>query len=175
MGERESAMKYLMRERVFGIGDDHWITTEHGDKAFLVDGKALRIRETFELKDHHTGEVVAVIKKKMIAVRDTMMIDRDDDRIATVKKKLITVFRDKYIAELEDAVGGGEIEIHGNFTDHEFTMERDGHWVAQVSKKWFSIRDTYAIEVAEGEDVPLLLSVAVCVDHLHAEEHPHEV
>ncbi|WP_075003808.1 LURP-one-related/scramblase family protein [Streptacidiphilus jiangxiensis] len=175
MRKKDSAMKFLMRERVFGIGDDHWITTEHGDKAYLVDGKALRVRETFELKDHHTGEIVAVIKKKLISVRDTMVVERDDHRIATVKKKLITVFRDKYLAELEGEVGGGEIEVHGNFTDHEFTMERDGRRIAQVSKKWFSVRDTYAIDVADGEDIPLLLSVAVCVDHLHAEEHPHEV
>jgi uncharacterized protein YxjI len=167
-------MKFLMRERIFGIGDDHWITTEHGDKAFLVDGKALRIRETFELKDHHTGEIVAVIKKKLISVRDAMVIERDDHRAATVKKKLITVFHDKYLAELGDVVGGGEIEIHGSFTEHEFAMERDGRRIAQVSKKWFSVRDTYAIDVADGEDVPLLLSIAVCVDHLHAEEHPHE-
>ncbi|MEZ0067920.1 uncharacterized protein YxjI [Streptacidiphilus sp. MAP12-20] len=164
-------MKYLMRERVFGIGDDHWVTTEHGEKAFLVDGKALRVRETFELKDHATGEIAAVIKKKMISVRDTMVIERDDDRIASVKKKLMTVFRDKYLAELEDSVGGGEIEVAGHFTDHEFEMERDGRRIARVSRKWFSIRDTYAIDIEDGQDVPLLIAIAVCVDHLNAEEH----
>ena len=167
-------MKFLMRERVFGIGDDHWITTEHGEKAFLVDGKALRIRETFELKNHATGQIDAVIKKKLISVRDAMVVEREDHRIATVKKKLITVFRDKYLAELEDGVGGGEIEVIGNFTDHEFHMERDGRRIATVSRKWFSIRDTYAIDIADDQDVALLICVAVCVDHLNAEEHHRE-
>ncbi|MBF9068339.1 LURP-one-related/scramblase family protein [Streptacidiphilus fuscans] len=165
-------MKFLMRERIFGFGDDHWITTEHGEKAFLVDGKALRVRETFELKDHHTGEVVAVIKKKLLSVRDAMVVEQHHGgHLATVKKKLITVFHDKYLAELDGSVGGGEIEIVGNFTDHEFHLERDGRRIAVVSKSWFSVRDHYAIDVADGEDVPLLLSIAVCVEHLDAEEH----
>ena len=44
-------MRYLVRERLFTITDDFWVTDERGDKVFLVDGKALRLRETFELKD----------------------------------------------------------------------------------------------------------------------------
>jgi uncharacterized protein YxjI len=163
-------VKYLMRERIFGIGDDHWITTEQGEKAFLVDGKALRIRETFELKDP-SGEKVAVIKKKLVSVRDAMVVERDGDTLATVRKKLFTPFRDVYEAKLED---GRELEVHGDFFDHEFEIEDDGHRVARVSRKWFSIRDTYAIDIPDEidyADVPLLLSVAVCVDHLNGEEH----
>ncbi len=159
-----------MRERIFGIGDDHWITTEHGDKAFLVDGKALRIRETFELKDP-SGEKVAVIKKKLVSVRDAMVIERDGETLATVKKKLFTPFRDVYEAKLAD---GRELEVHGDFLDHEFDIEDDGRRVARVSRKWFSIRDTYAIDIPDEiayEDVAVLLSVAVCVDHLNGEEH----
>jgi uncharacterized protein YxjI len=163
-------MKYLMRERVFGIGDDHWITTEHGEKAFLVDGKALAIRETFLLKDPYTHQEVAKIQKKMLSVRDTMRVERDGETVATVKKKLFTPFRDKYEAKLAD---GRELEIHGDFTDHEFDIEDGGRRIARVSRKWFSVRDTYAIEVADDQDVPLLLCVAVCVDVLNAEEHKH--
>jgi uncharacterized protein YxjI len=37
-------MKYQMREEMFAIGDDYWIETDSGRRAFKVDGKALRIR-----------------------------------------------------------------------------------------------------------------------------------
>jgi uncharacterized protein YxjI len=161
-------MKFLMRERMFSVGDDHWITTEHGDKAFLVDGKVLRISDTFELKDVN-GVQVAVIKKKIVSVRDAMKIERDGATVATVKKKLFTPFHDKYEAHLDD---GREYEVSGNFLDHEFEIEdENGRRLAKVSKKWFSIRDTYGIDVEDGTDVPLLLSIAVCVDHLQQVEH----
>jgi uncharacterized protein YxjI len=41
--------RYLVREKVFSIGDDFWITDADGNQVFLVDGKALRLRQTFEL------------------------------------------------------------------------------------------------------------------------------
>ena len=161
-------MKFQMRERMFSVGDDHWITTEHGDKAFLVDGKVLRISDTFELKDAN-GVEVAVIKKKIVSVRDAMKIERGGDTIATVKKKLFTPIRDKYVAHLED---GREWEVSGDFLDHEFEIEdENGSRLAKVSKKWFSVRDTYGIQVEDDADIPLLLCIAVCVDHLQAEEH----
>jgi uncharacterized protein YxjI len=161
-------MKFLMRERMFSVGDDHWITTEHGDKAFLVDGKVLRISDTFELKDAD-GVEVAVIKKKIVSIRDAMKIERDGETVATVKKKLFNPLHDTYEAQLAD---GREFEVSGNFLEHEFEIEdNDGRRVAKVSKKWFSIRDTYGIHIEEGQDVPLLLCIAVCVDHLQRVEH----
>lgn len=44
-------MRFLVRDRLLGFGDDYWIEDEHGNKVFLVDGKAMRLRDTFELKD----------------------------------------------------------------------------------------------------------------------------
>lgn len=162
-------MKYVMKERLFGIGDDHWIENEHGDKAYLVDGKVLRLRDTFELKDQ-TGEVVAVIKKKVVTVRDAMKIEnRDGDVVATVREKLFTPFRDKFEVELAD---GSELKITGNLIDKDYRIEdSEGREVAEISRKWFSFRDAYGVRIAEGEDTALLLSVAVCVDHMVDHEH----
>jgi uncharacterized protein YxjI len=158
-----------MRERMFGLGDDHWIEDEHGEKAFLVDGKVLRVRETFELKDQ-AGRVVAVVRKKVVTVRDAMKIeDGHGTVVATVREKLFTPFRDKYKVELAD---GGELEIHGNLLDRDYRVEdAHGRELAQISRRWFSIRDSYGIKIHDGADTPLLLAVAVCVDHLVAEEH----
>jgi uncharacterized protein YxjI len=38
--------------------------------------------------------------------------------------------------------------------------------VATVSKRWFSLRDTYGIEIADGEDDVLILASAVVVDQV---------
>ena len=41
---------FQMRQRMFSIGDDFWIETNDGRRAFKVDGKALRIRKTLILE-----------------------------------------------------------------------------------------------------------------------------
>ncbi|MEU1421400.1 LURP-one-related family protein [Kitasatospora sp. NPDC005751] len=161
-------MRYLVREKLFAIGDDYWIEDDQGHKAFLVDGKVLRLRDTFELKDAD-GRVIAVVKEKAFTVRDAMRIeDADGEVVATVREKLFTPFRDKYLVEL---AGGGELKVHGDLIDKDYRIEDEhGDELARISRKWFRIRDTYGVEVADGADVGLLLAVAACVDHLTAQD-----
>jgi hypothetical protein len=47
----DGGMKYRMREKLFAIGDDYWIENDEGERAFKVDGKAMRIRKTLVLED----------------------------------------------------------------------------------------------------------------------------
>jgi LURP-one-related len=81
----DGGTKYRMREKLFAIGDDFWIENEGGERAFKVDGKALRIRETLVLEDPSGAELFTVQEKKP-HIRDTMEIERDGHTVATVKK-----------------------------------------------------------------------------------------
>jgi uncharacterized protein YxjI len=163
--EGPGGTRYRMREKLFAIGDDFWIETEDGQKAFKVNGKALRIRETFILEGP-SGDELFKIQEKKLHIRDTMKIERDGDTVATVKKALITPLRDRFAIELE---AGGELSAKGNIVDHEYEIERDGETVAEVSKRWFRIRDTYGIEIAPGENDPLILAATVCIDEMSGE------
>lgn len=154
--------RYRMREKLFAIGDDFWVENEAGERAFKVNGKALRLRSTFVLESP-SGEELFKIQEKKLHIRDTMAIERDGERVATIKKALITPLRGRYAIELE---GGGALSAKGNIVDHEYEIERDGQKVAEISKRWFRIRDTYGIEIARGENDALILAVAVCIDEM---------
>jgi uncharacterized protein YxjI len=154
--------RYQMREKVFAIGDDYWVETEAGERAFKVDGKALRVRSTFVL-ENPSGEELFKIQEKKLHIRDTMEVERGGDTVATVKKALISPLRDRFAIELAN---GGELGAKGNIVDHEYEIERDGHKVAEISKRWFRIRDTYGIEIAPGEDDALIVAATVCIDEM---------
>ncbi|MFE3549776.1 LURP-one-related/scramblase family protein [Streptomyces kronopolitis] len=161
------ARKYLVRDRIFGIGDDYWIEDEHGRHAFLVDGKALRLRETFELKDPER-RVLITIRKKMLSLRDTMTIERDDQPLATIKRKRLSLLRNHYRVELVD---GTELDVSGKILDREFAVEYEGELLADISRRWLTVRDTYAVSVVrEDADPALLIAVAVCVIRLAERE-----
>ena len=154
--------RYRMREKIFAIGDDFWIETDEGQKAFKVNGKALRVRETFILESP-SGDELFKIQEKKLHVRETMKIEHDGDTVATVKKALITPLRDRFAIELK---GDGELSAKGNVVDHEYEIERDGDKVAEISKRWFRVRDTYGIQIAPGEDDALILATTVCIDEM---------
>ena len=154
--------RYQMREKFFSIGDDAWIEDEHGSKAFKADGKALRMRKTFVLEDA-SGNEVATIQEKMLHIRDTMQIERGGQTVATIKKALVSPLRDKFNIEL---AAGGSWDAHGNVVDHEYEIEDGRNKIAEVSKKWFRVRDTYGIEVAPGQDDGLVLAIAIALDEM---------
>ena len=154
--------RYRMREKLFSIGDDFWIELEGGQKAFKVDGKALRIRKTFVLETP-AGQELLKIQEKKLHVRDTMEIERGGETVATIKKALVSPLRDRYVIKLG---GGGELSAKGNIVDHEYEIERDGRKIAEISKRWFRIRDTYGIEIASGENDALILAATVCIDEM---------
>jgi uncharacterized protein YxjI len=163
-------MRYVVRDRMFAIGDDFWVTDDQGNRAFLVDGKAMRLRETFELKDS-SGTVVATVRKKLLAMRDTLEIERDGDVVATVKKAIFSPLRHRSVIELP---GGGELEAAGNIFDREFEITGEGRVLARVTRSWLQIRDRYGVDVAPGEDDALMLAVAVCLDRIHHDEQEHD-
>jgi hypothetical protein len=47
-----------------------------------------------------------------------------------------------------------------------YEIERDGHKVAAISKRWFRLRDTYGIEIAPDQDDALILAATVCIDEM---------
>jgi uncharacterized protein YxjI len=106
-----------MREKMFAIGDDFWIETADGERAFKVNGKALRVRQTFILESPG-GDELYKIQEKKLSIRDKMEI------------------------------------------------ERDGDTVAEISKRWFRVRDTYGIEVGPEQDDALILAITVCIDQM---------
>ena len=154
--------KYRMREKLFAIGDDFWIENDQGERVFKVNGKALRVRETLVLESP-SGEELYRIQEKKLRVKDTMDIERDGRQVATVKKALLTPLRDRFSISVE---GGDDMEAKGKIVDHEYKIERGGDRVAEVSKRWFRVRDTYGIEVAPGQDDALILAVTVCIDQM---------
>ncbi len=160
-------MRYRMRKKLFAIGDDYWVEDDQGRRVLLVDGKVLRLRKTFVLQDAGGAEV-ATIRKELISFRETMDVERGGQVIAKVRRALFAPFRQRYDVDVAD---GSKLVVQGSITDHEYEVSRDGVPVAAISKRWFSVRDTYGVDVAPGEDDGLVLALTVAVDWMGHEEH----
>ncbi len=162
-GVRGDAVRFQMREKLMSIGDDSWIEDSNGRKAFKVNGKALRVRSTLILEDP-SGRELYKIQDRPVRVRDVMEIeDASGGTAATVKKAMITPLRERFSVSVP---GGADMDIQGNIVDHEYEITQGGSKIAEVSKKWFRVRDTYGVEVAPGQNEALVLAMTVCVDQI---------
>jgi uncharacterized protein YxjI len=151
---------YLIRERFFRLGEDSDVTDEQGRPVLHVDGKVLSLHDRLVLRDPE-GNEVAQVHRKLVALRPTYRITVGGEEAAEVRKRFFTPFGDRFTI---DVPGPDDLELRGNLFDHEFTIERGGRTVATVSKRWFSLRDAYAVDVAEGEDDLLILASVLALD-----------
>ena len=160
-GSGGTAARYRMRQKLIAFGDDYWIENDAGDQVLRVDGKALRLRKTLEIESPD-GAQLCRLQTRVLHIRDSMAIeDADGEKLALVHKALISPLRDRWKVDREQ---GEDWAVQGNIVDHEYDIEADGRKIAEVSKKWFRVRDTYGVEVAPGEDPALILAVTVAVD-----------
>ena len=151
---------YLIRERFFRLGEDSEITDEQGRPVFQVDGKVLTLHDRLIVRDPE-GREVAQVHRKLAALRPTYKVTIGGEEAAEVRKRLFTPFGDRFTI---DVPGPDDLEMAGDLFDHEFTIRRGDQTVATVSKRWFSMRDTYAVDVAPGQDDLLLLASVLALD-----------
>jgi uncharacterized protein YxjI len=155
---KKPVVRYQMRQDMISIGDDYWVEDSEGNKAFHIDGKAARLRDTWVL-ENSAGKEVALIREKKMSVRDAVKIEVGGKE-AVVKRAMISI-RDRFHIEVD---GGEDLKAKGNFLDHEYEIEQDGDKVAEISKKWFRLRDTYGVEIYTDVDPALILSITVAID-----------
>ena len=152
-----------MREKLVSIGDDFWIENAQGQKTFKVDGKALRVRDTLNFEDRNRNVLVKIQERKL-RVKDSMEVeDADGKQVAMVKKAIISPVRDRWTVKIK---GGPDLEVQGNILDHEYSIGEGRDRVAEVSKKWFRVRDSYGVEIDPGQDDIVILAVTVCIDQM---------
>lgn len=155
------ATRYKIRQKLFSIGDDFWIEDQDGKRVFRVDGKALRLHKTLIFEDM-SGNKLCQIQERWLPIRETMAIDGPEgEQIALVQKALITPLRDRWSVKVKN---GPDLDVQGNIFDHEYAIKQQRKKIAEVSKKWFSLTDTYGVEIDSGHNDILILAVAIAID-----------
>jgi uncharacterized protein YxjI len=153
-------VRYVLKQKLLSWGDDYYIRDDQNREVYLVDGKAFSLGGQLSFKDL-AGNELAFIRQKLLKLSPTYEIHREGKVAAVVQKKLFALFHHRFTV---DVPGPDDLEAKGDFLDHEYVFKRGDREVASVSKRWLSLRDTYGIEIAAGEDDVLILASAVVVD-----------
>ena len=160
-------MRYLVRERLFDIKDDFWVTDEDGRRVFFVNARLVSLHHTLVLEDA-AGRKLASIKHKLLTFTDAINIEHDGAVVATVHRAVFSPLHHRAHIDLHD--GGGRLEAVGNIIDKDFEIRDGRHVLARISRKWFTIRDAYGVDVAPGQDDAFIIAIAVCLDRIHHDE-----
>jgi uncharacterized protein YxjI len=161
---------------------------------YIIEQKILALRDTFGIKDQ-AGNLLAYVKKqlvsfgpkfwyetangqhlgeihgKAIAIRPTFEIyDGQGQLRARVKKKILKLLGEAWW--MEDSSGNEIAKINGNILEHDYYMQDlSGAPIAQIHKKWVSVRDSYGLQMLNPTFDPYLaISYAISLDNAEKRE-----
>jgi uncharacterized protein YxjI len=163
-------MRYMIREKFFHLGEDSTIMNEAGQPVFEVDGKILSLHDRLIVRDM-AGNEVANIHRRLLALRPTYEITRGADTLATFRKHFFNPFVDRFTVDIP---GPDDLEMAGSLFEHEYSISLGGQVVAVVSKRWFSLTDTYGVDIAPGHDDLLILACVLALDLAEDRERLHD-
>ena len=152
-------MRYLMKQRFFTLSDQFVIQNEDHVPVYQVKGRLMSVVDQLSFQDME-GNELAFIRQKLMALTPTYQIFRDDKLMAYVHRKMFSL-RPKFTV---DVPGPNDFMVTGDFLNHEYIFTRSDKEVGRVSKKWFTLTDTYGVEVVDDEDAILILASTVAID-----------
>jgi uncharacterized protein YxjI len=114
------------------------------------------------------GQEVMHIDGKLISLRhEFKFYDPSGNLLGSMKKKIVKLLGQEYWLEQN---GTELMRVYGNFTAHEYQMTINGQPVAQVHKKWVSIRDQFEVSITGNVDPRLVIGSTIVVEHLEVTE-----
>jgi uncharacterized protein YxjI len=148
-------MEYVMSSR-WSLMERFEITDSSGAPQFEARG---HLGSQITLHDNH-GQEVADIRKHVFG--DTHEVYLNGQQVAQVRHA--GIFGDRY----DIASGLGMLTARGRFAGGDYTVSRDGTPVARMVRQ-FSLREKFAVEVADNENQAFLLALVLAIEAIHDE------
>jgi uncharacterized protein YxjI len=155
-----------LNQKLISMTGDLWIDDSNGNHAYQVDGKFLAVRRSLLLKDT-SGQELYEINKSLAHVHKTFEVKRGGNVVATIQKALMS-FRGEHFTIT--ATDGSQLKVTGNWSGREFHIQKDGVDVIYASRNFFSLHDSYGIQVVPEFDAPLGLAIVVALEQIEKEE-----
>ncbi|WP_368654628.1 LURP-one-related/scramblase family protein [Ornithinibacillus sp. 4-3] len=156
-------MKQLfIKQKVFSLGEKFTVKDEQENDVYFVEGSFMQIPKVFSIMNEIRDEV-AHITKKVFTFLPKFEVEVDGRNILTIKKEL-SFLKARYSIEAAD------IEVQGNWWDMDFQIIHQGEVIGQVKKEWFTIADSYTVQVVDEEMEAIVIAIVVAIDCVKADQ-----
>ena len=152
-------MRFQLNSKLLSVASHHNIADEHGNLAYSVEGKFFSFGHNLAFKSAD-GKEVARIEQRLLNFLPTFDLLLGGKHFATITKKFSWLNKQFKL----DVPGPNDYDIEGNFWNYEYTFERQGVIVANVSRKLFSMTGVYGVDIVKGEDEVAILATVIVID-----------
>ena len=159
-------MRYVIRQKIFSLGDSFNIKDEFGNDIFIVRRQLLSLGKKLRIYDLLDNEL-CYIEQKLLKFMPEYDVYFSGSLVANIKKKFAFFKNDFVITSSE-----GQYYVKGDIWAHEFELFKDNSLIAHISKEFFSFSDTYGVDIDDSIDQVRTLAMAIVIDMVcHDDNH----
>jgi len=153
-------MRFQIKKRAFSLGDSYMIKDDQGVPAYTVTSTVLSIGHQLDLVDM-AGNSVGHVQQRVLSLAPDYEISRDGQLVAEVRRDVLSFLHPHFTVRGPN----GAYDIRGDWLNWNYTVESDGQQVASIGEQ-LALTDTYAVDMAEGADIPTILCLVIILDEV---------
>jgi uncharacterized protein YxjI len=164
--------KYTIEQKLVALRDTYGVKDLNGNLLGYVKQKIVSVGPKFWFEDTN-GVQLGEVDGKLVSIHNEYDVkDQSGQLKARIKKKILNLIGSEWW--MENAQGQQIAKVKGNYSEHEYQiLAPDGSVIAQIHKKWVTIRDSYNIEITRPDfDTFLILSYVIAMDHIEQKNNP---
>ncbi len=159
-----------MKKKILSLREHYDFEDRSGGKLGEGDGNFFQLPARFNVLDAQ-GEVMHIEGKILTIRHEFALYDNNGAILGSMKKKIMKFIGQEWWLEQN---GTELMRVYGNFTEHDYKMEVNKQLVAQVHKKWVSIRDQFGVSITSNQvDPRLIIGAVIVVEHVEVTEKEH--
>lgn len=155
-------MRLYIKQKVFSWRDSFTVKDASGADRYYVEGKVFSWGKKLHVFNME-GQEAAYIAQKVWSWLPRYFVYRNGMEVACIKKEF-TFLHPKY-----DLSGCGW-RVEGSFWAHDYAIYAGNRRIAVVKKAWFTWGDSYELDIVDGWDEVLALSVVLTIDCVMASQ-----
>ena len=143
-------------QRLMSLRDKFMVTDLLDQTRYQVSEKLFTWGKVYSILDSK-GREVARIEEKVLSFRPTFYVTVGGNPVAKIRKEW-TLFRSQYSIE------GANLRCEGDFFSMNFQVFEGSRQIADVNKKFFTLRDTYLLDVPDEGQELMVLALVLAID-----------
>ena len=154
-------MKIIVKNKYISWGGSSKVEDEAGNPLYRVKGKVFSWTRKKTLVDL-SGNVLYRIRNKWptFLMHSAFICDADGNKLCKVRQNLSF----KRIFAVENCAD--EILIDG-VPLYGMTVTRNGEYIGTITRKFWSLRDYFILDVPDGQDPTFMIALTIAIDNIH--------
>ncbi len=157
----------VMKKKILSLREHYNFEDRDGANLGQAEGNFFQFPARFAVTEANGSEFMHLEGKILSLRKQFTFYDNLGQELGTIKKKIVKLIGEEYWVEKEEVEF---MRIYGNFTEHDYRMEVNGAQVAEIHKRWFTLRDQIGVSITGQVDHRVVIGAVIVIEHIEVTE-----